>query len=81
MSEIQIGILIVLGALLLFVAIFFWGSLASAFSILALLLIPGVLAYRWIWIDREDRAFDESDPMNIVYNRHFDSIGGKEDYE
>ena len=79
MGKIQIGLLIALCAMLLFVAIFFWGSIASAFSILALLLIPGVLAYRWLWIDREDRIVDEMDPMNIVYNRHFDSIGSDDE--
>ena len=80
MGKIQIGLLIALCAMLLFVAIFFWGSIASAFSILALLLIPGVLAYRWLWIDREDRMVDEMDPMNIIYKQHLDSVS-REDYD
>lgn len=74
MSKVRIGLLIALGAVLLFVAIFFWGSMASAFSILGLLLAPGVLAYKWLWIDREDRAFDDMDPMNIIYQRHLDTV-------
>ena len=79
MSKVRIGLLIALGAALLFVAIFFWGSMASAFSILGLLLAPGVLVYKWLWIDREDRAFDDMDAMNIVYSRHFDSVGSDDD--
>ena len=79
MSKIQIGIIIALAALLLFVAIFFWGSIASALSVLGLFLIPGTLAYKMIWVDREDRYIDEMDPMNIIYNRHLDSIGNDEE--
>ena len=74
MSKLRIGLLVVLLGLLLFVAIFFWGSLASAFSILSLILIPGLVAYRRLWIDREDHEFDEMDPMNIIYRRHLESV-------
>ena len=74
MSKVRLVItaIIVLG--LLAIAIFFWGSMASALSILALLLIPGVVAYRMLWIDRENRVVDDMDPMNIIYNRHMDIV-------
>ena len=79
MSKLRIGILIALTALLLFVAIFFWGSIASALSVLGLFLIPGTLAYRMIWIDREDRVVDDMDPMNIIFKSHLDSVGKDEE--
>ena len=79
MSKIQIGIIVALAALLLFVAIYFWGSIASALSILSLFLIPGTLAYKMIWIDREDRVIDDMDPMNIIYKSHLDSVGKDEE--
>lgn len=75
MSKLQIGIIIALMVLLLIVAIVFWGSIASGFCILGMFLIPGAAAYKYIWIDREDREVDEMDPMNIIYQRHFDNIG------
>ena len=72
MSKFQIGLIIVLAVVLLFVAIFFWGSIASALSILCLILIPGTIAYKMIWIERENLVLDDMDPMNIVYKRHLD---------
>ena len=78
-SKIAVALLVLT---LLFVAIFFWGSLASGFSILGLIMIPGALAYKYLWIDRENRMVDEMDPMNIMYNRHLDSVGSnREDYD
>ena len=79
MSKVQIGLLIALAAVLLFIAIFFWGSIASGLSVLGLFLIPGTVAYRMIWIDREDRVVDDMDPMNIIYKSHLDSVGDRED--
>ena len=79
MSKWRIGVIIGLVVLLLFVAIYFWGSIASALSVLALFLIPGTLAYRMIWIDREDRVVDDMDPMNIIYKSHLDSVGKDEE--
>lgn len=69
----------VLAAVLLFVAIFFWGSIASGFSILGLLMIPGILIYKRLWIDREDHDFGEDDPMNMVYRRHYESVAGDDE--
>ena len=82
MSKLQIGIIIALMVLLLIVAIVFWGSIASGFCVLGLFMIPGTVAYKYLWIDRENREVDEMDPMNIFYKKHFDSIGsGSEDYD
>ena len=75
MSKFSIVMITLLVLILLFVAIFFWGSMASALSVLGLFLIPGTVAYKYLWIDREDRVVDDMDPMNIIYNRHLDSIG------
>lgn len=82
MSKLQIGIIIALMVLLLIVAIVFWGSIASGFCVLGLFMIPGTIAYKYLWIDRENREVDEMDPVNIFYKNHFDSIGsGSEDYD
>jgi hypothetical protein len=80
MSKLQIGVIIAMMVLLLAVAIIFWGSIASALCVLGLFLIPGSVAYKYLWINREDRVVDEMDPTNIIYNRHLDSIGS-EDYD
>lgn len=79
MSKWRIGVIVALVLLLLFVAIYFWGSIASALSVLGLFLIPGTLAYRMIWIDREDRVVDDMDPMNIIFKSHLDSVGKDEE--
>ena len=84
MSQLQIGIIIALMVLLLIVAIVFWGSIASGFCVLGLFMIPGAVAYKYLWIDRENREVDEMDPVNIFYKNHFDSIGSgssSEDYD
>lgn len=80
MSRVQIGLIIALTVLLLAVAIITWGSIGSGFCILGLFMIPGTVAYKYLWINREDRMIDEMDPMNIIYNRHLDAVGA-EDYD
>ena len=79
MSKLQIGIIVAMTVGLLAIAIIFWGSIASALSVLGLFLIPGTLAYKRLWIDREDRVFDDMDPMNIIYKSHLDSVGKDEE--
>lgn len=80
MSTFHRVLIIVLLVTLLVVAIVFWGSIASALCVLGLFLIPGSLAYKFIWIDRENREVDDMDPMNIMFKRHLDSVA-PEEYE
>ena len=73
--KILIGVL-VLG--LLAVAIIFWGSIASAMCVLGLFLVPGTLAYKKLWIDRENLEFDDMDPANLMYRKHMEMMGAED---
>ncbi len=68
----------VLVLVLLAVAIIFWGSIASGLCVLGLVLLPGALAYKKLWIDRENLDFDEMDPAELMYRRHM-GISDQED--
>ena len=79
MSKLQIGLLIGLAVVLIAVAVAFPYSIISGMCIVSLPLIPGVVLYRKLWIDRDRNDFDELDPINISYRQSFDQIGNDEE--
>ena len=79
MSKLQLGLLIGLAVVLIAVAIAFPYSIISGMCIVSLPLIPGVVLYRKLWIDRDRNDFDELDPINISYRQSFDQIGNDEE--
>ena len=78
MRKWQIGLLVALAVILLAAAIIFWGSIMSGMCLVSLPLIPGVIMYRKLWLDRKQDDFDDLDPIKLSYRKHFETIGNEE---
>ena len=81
MSKLQIGLLIGLAVVLIAVAVAFPYSIISGMCIVSLPLIPGVVLYRKLWLDRDKGDLDELDPFNIIYKQSFDQVGNDDEEE
>jgi hypothetical protein len=81
MSKLQIGLLIGLAVVLIAVAVAFPYSIISGMCIVSLPLIPGVVLYRKLWLDRDKGDFDELDPINISYKQSFEQVGNDDEEE
>ena len=81
MSKLQIGLLIGLAVVLIVVAIAFPYSIISGMCIVSLPLIPGVILYRKLWLDRDSGDLDELDPINISFKQSFDQVGNDDEEE